>query len=201
RDGKTLVYAATEAGKRMLYVRRLDSAESTPVHGTEGATFPFLSPDGAWVGFATVAQPGELKKVPSAGGTPVVLCSVAPPGRLFGASWTRDGWIVFSDGTQLLRVRDSGGKPETVVAPGEGEKLRAPDVLPGGTHVVFDVFSGNWLPDLAVAPLAGGARKRLLTDAGIPRFSAGHLLYNAADSATPPGGLRLVLVEFAPRAP
>ena len=44
------------------------------LQGTDGATNPFFSPDGRWLAF--FAQ-GKLKKVPTSGGTPVVLCDAS----------------------------------------------------------------------------------------------------------------------------
>src|SRR5260370_6032389 len=35
----------------MLYLRRMDAFEGTSVPGTDGASLPFFSPDGHWVGF------------------------------------------------------------------------------------------------------------------------------------------------------
>ena len=59
--------------------------------GTEGASFPFWSPDGQRLGF--FAQ-GKLKTIGLAGGPPQSLCD-AISGR--GGSWSRDGTILFSE--------------------------------------------------------------------------------------------------------
>src|SRR5688572_5902630 len=96
----------------MIYSRPLDSFEAAPVAGTDGARSPLLSPDGAWVGFAFE---GKLRKVPIGGGVPVVICELDRNARVAGASWAPEGWIVFSDGHRLLRVRDSGGAWEEIV--------------------------------------------------------------------------------------
>ena len=50
-DGSRLVYAARVAGRQQLYLRNLDAFEAQPLAGTEGARYPFFSPDGQWVGF------------------------------------------------------------------------------------------------------------------------------------------------------
>src|SRR3990172_12571594 len=73
-DGKNLVYVAIQSRDRegavmpapatgpladargsdsvqQLYLRPLDSNESKPIAGTEGAVAPFFSPDGEWIGF------------------------------------------------------------------------------------------------------------------------------------------------------
>jgi eukaryotic-like serine/threonine-protein kinase len=43
-DGQVLVYRGTRDSVRRLYVRPLDSLESRPLPGTEGALSPFFSP-------------------------------------------------------------------------------------------------------------------------------------------------------------
>ena len=59
-DGTHLAYVALQSSTQQLYLRAMDSLESTPIPGTEGATEPFFSPDGQWVGFFAG---GALKKV------------------------------------------------------------------------------------------------------------------------------------------
>ena len=51
-DGRALVFVATGSdGSPQLWLRRLSSLAPIPLPGTEGATFPFWSPNGASVGF------------------------------------------------------------------------------------------------------------------------------------------------------
>jgi hypothetical protein len=51
-DGRRLVFAATSSdGKSQLWIRPLDSLAAQPLLGTEGASFPFWSPDSRFVGF------------------------------------------------------------------------------------------------------------------------------------------------------
>ncbi len=65
-DGNTLVYAANQ----QLFLRSMDSLETYPIPGTEGAQSPFFSPDSQWIAF--IAE-GKLKKVSITGGPPLVL--------------------------------------------------------------------------------------------------------------------------------
>jgi eukaryotic-like serine/threonine-protein kinase len=58
--------------------------------GTEGAYYPFWSPDSRFVGFFAARK---LKKIDIGGGLPQTLCD-APEGR--GGTWNRDGVIVFT---------------------------------------------------------------------------------------------------------
>ena len=89
-DGAHLVYAAGRSGSRQLYLRAMDSLEGEPIPGTEGASTPFFSPDGDWVGFFAE---GKLKKVSISGGAPLTLCDARNPS---GASWGTNDTIVFA---------------------------------------------------------------------------------------------------------
>ncbi|MDX1632719.1 MAG: protein kinase, partial [Thermoanaerobaculia bacterium] len=51
RDGSRIVLALYREGARSLFVRDLDSREFRALQGTEGATRPFFSPDGEWIGY------------------------------------------------------------------------------------------------------------------------------------------------------
>ena len=64
-DGRKLVFAAhNSAGVERLWVRPLDSLTAQPLEGTEGASFPFWSPDSRFVGY--FAQ-GKLMKIDVSG--------------------------------------------------------------------------------------------------------------------------------------
>jgi eukaryotic-like serine/threonine-protein kinase len=55
-DGRFVVYEGQVEGESRLFLRRWDSLESHLMGGTEGAPWPFVSPDGAWVGFIRDAK-------------------------------------------------------------------------------------------------------------------------------------------------
>jgi eukaryotic-like serine/threonine-protein kinase len=50
-DGEKLAYAATADGRSQLWVRMLSSGSAQPLRGTNGAAFPFWSPDSRSIGF------------------------------------------------------------------------------------------------------------------------------------------------------
>jgi eukaryotic-like serine/threonine-protein kinase len=136
-DGQRLAFTAEDSsGKHLLWVRSLDSVSAQPLAGTEGASFPFWSPDSRYLGFFA----GEkLKKVDGAGGPVLTLCD-APNGR--GGSWSRDGIIVFTPATYapLLRVSDAGGAttPATKLDESRSEAShRWPYFLPDGRHFLY----------------------------------------------------------------
>ena len=97
-DGRLLALVASRTtsganAQPLLWVRALDSLSAQPLSGTEGASFPFWSPDSRFIGF--FAQ-GKLKKIDVAGRSVQTICD-APEG--FGTSaWNQEGVILFSPG-------------------------------------------------------------------------------------------------------
>ena len=83
-------WRADPSGKDLLWTRSLDSLEARVLPGTDGATYPFWSPDSASIGYFAH---GKLMKIAVDGGPPQTLCS-APEGR--GGSWGSEGVIVFA---------------------------------------------------------------------------------------------------------
>jgi eukaryotic-like serine/threonine-protein kinase len=90
-DGSELAYIATDqAGDpRQIYLWPMESAEAKPISGTEGASTPFFSPDGQWLGFFAS---GKLKKIPVSSGSAEDLANV---GITFGATWGSQGTIAY----------------------------------------------------------------------------------------------------------
>ncbi len=112
-DGRQLVFVASVENVSRLWVRPLDDVTAQPLPGTDGASYPFWSPDGRALGFFA---DGKLKRLDVGGGAPQVLAD-APSGR--GGSWSRDGFIVFAPTASgpLLRVSASGGPVAVLYAP------------------------------------------------------------------------------------
>ncbi len=134
-DGRNLVFV-TSAGASMpqtLWLRPLDSLTAHQIPGTEGAGGPFWSPDSQQIGF--VAS-GKLEKIAVTGGAPQVLCEEGGG----GATWNREGVILFSSHGSLNRVPDTGGAPTLVFAPDPAQHETAvifPQFLPDGRHFLF----------------------------------------------------------------
>jgi hypothetical protein len=77
-DGGSIAFIATGSdGKNMIWVRPLNAPEAHMLAGTDGATFPFWSPDSRSVGFFAGAK---LKTIDLNGGSPLAVCD-APFGR------------------------------------------------------------------------------------------------------------------------
>ena len=168
-------------GRARLYVRALDAAEARALNGTEGAQYPFWSPDSRSIGFFADSK---LKRVEAAGGAPFTLCD-APDGK--GASWSREGVIVFNGepNAPLRRVSEGGGDsvPLTKLDPARKEDShRHPRFLPDGRHFLYlaRMPGGTQRGDNVVvaASLDGGPETLLLRSSGaMAEYVAGRLLY------------------------
>jgi len=178
-DGRYLVIAAGN-GKSQLWLRAMNALQARPIPFTEGASYPFWSPDGRFIGF--FAQ-GKLKKVAAAGGPAQSLCDV-PSSR--GGSWSRDNIIVFSpnnSGISIQRVSAAGGTPVDVTRTRGNQRL--PVFLPDGRHFLYlkrDVAAET--NGVYVSSLEGNENRRVLPDVSGVAFAppsrgdhTGHILF------------------------
>ncbi len=191
-DGTHLAYVARQGGTQQLYLRALDSLESAPIPGTEGAFNPFFSPNGQWVGFFTG---GALKKVSVSGGAALTLGVASSPR---GANWGSQGMIAFApqNVSGLQQVPDAGGTPQPLTRFAKGDTThRWPEYLPGGEAVLFAAASNaiNFTNgQVAVQSVGTGERRNLVQGGMNPRFApSGHLVYAQAGS--------LMAVPFDPQ--
>jgi len=178
-DGRHFMYN-TRGG---LYLRSIDMFDARLIPGTEvSLTNPVFSPDGQWVAFF---QGSELKKIPIAGGTPVVLCAAANP---FDMSWESDNTILFGQPDGIMRVSADGGMPEQLVATGAGEQIHGPRMLPDGEHMLFTLArtlgGDRWdTAEIVVQSLETGERKVVWRGGTDARYvTTGHLLYVLNDT-------------------
>jgi eukaryotic-like serine/threonine-protein kinase len=136
-DGARLAFVArTPEGRNLLWVRSLDMVTARPLEGTDGATFPFWSADGRFIGFFADAK---LKKIDASGGSTQTLCD-ASIGR--GGSWNSEGTIIFAPdvNNSIYRVSATGGEPTPVTALDESRHQynhRWPYFLADGRHFLF----------------------------------------------------------------
>lgn len=162
-DGKQLAFVtSTPDGSSSLWVRPLDSLDARMLPGTEGAVYPFWSPDSRFLGFFA---DGKLKKVRVEGGPPQSLSDVF---YARGGTWGRGGMIVFSpnDRDPLYRIADTGGAPTlvTTLDPSRQESSHQwPYFLPDGRHFLYLVWSGQaGARGIYVGSLDSKETKRLL---------------------------------------
>ena len=163
-DGRHLAFVASiRYEPSQLWVRELDALRAEPLPNTQGAEYPFWSPDGESIGFFAG---GSLKRVDRAGGPARVLAS-APHGR--GGTWSADGVILFAGGTQggLARVPASGGDTTAVTRLDAGRheaSHRWPQFLADNRHFIYFVQSTQ--PEehgIYLGTLDGAAPQRLIS--------------------------------------
>jgi len=183
-DGRYLVFSAYGSGGAQLYLRSLDSTSPQALPGTEGAMFPFWSPDSRSVAFFT---DDKLKRIEVSGGTPVTICG-STLGR--GGSWNQDGTIVaaLSYNTGLSQVPASGGTP-TPVTTIDGVHYSSnpwPVFLPDGKHFLYIAVKHNapTSPETAVflASLDGKENRLLFHTLSNPIYASGRLLFQRENS-------------------
>ena len=177
RDGRRLVYQ--HSSERRLLLHDLDEFESRPLPGTEGASRPFLSPDGRWIGFF---QSGKIRKIAYDGGDPIDICEA--PVDSPGATWGPGDVILFNPTwiAGLWRVPAAGGTPVELTKPdrekGETGHFWA-SFLPGGQAALFTIFGGQGLADSKVGLLdLESGRYEVLFEGAAPIYVAsGHVVY------------------------
>src|SRR5262249_23069194 len=110
-DGRSaaIVGYSETARKNVIWIYELGSRGGRSLANTEGADYPFWSPDGKSIAFFA---DGHLKKLEVSTGLVRAICD-APAGR--GGAWDKDDVIVFSPPARmggLVRVLASGGTPQ-----------------------------------------------------------------------------------------
>jgi len=181
-DGRLLAYvASTPDGKSVLWLRPIDFLQAQPLPGTEGATYPFWSPDSRFIAFFAG---GKLKKIESSGGPSFTICD-ASDGR--GGTWNRDGDILLTPAVNstLFRVSSSGGPliPVTTLDPSKNETThRWPYFLPDGRHFLYftgSVFSPRetLTNSVLLGSLDSKESKLLLHSHTNAIYASGHILF------------------------
>ena len=176
-DGRVLAYvASTAGGPPRLWTRALDSITPRELSGTDGASFPFWSPDSRFFGFFA---DGKLKTVDAFGGVPEAIAD-APDGR--GGTWNADGVILYAGeiSSALEWVPATGGVPTvaTKLDASLGEAShRFPRFLPDGRRFVYRNLAGEAHTGIYAASLDSEGKKRLLTGSWSTPYAVGdHLL-------------------------
>ena len=176
-DGNTLAFIAEGEGKQLLFVHPLHATTAQALAGTEGAYYPFWSPDSKFLGFFAG---GKLKKVEASGGVVQSLCD-SPFGR--GGSWNRDGVIIFTPGIHdaIYRVSEGGGQPVAITKvkkPGTYAGGRWPHFLPDGKHFLYmgtegDDFRGK----IYAASLDNPEAKLIVEENTAAQYANGYIFF------------------------
>ena len=192
KDGQHLVFTTrstnqVDQNKSQLHLRSLTSGMSQVIQGSDGAYYPFFSPDGDKVGF--FSRDG-IKIVPLSGGKPRIV--VSPQNQQSrgnrvdwgnGAAWSNDGLLVYAPrGGGLLKVPASDGEPTRLTNPAPGEAgHRWPQFLPDDQHVLFTVnVNGVTNPNyIQVVDVQNpGSPETIIKAGSFARYvESGHLIY------------------------
>ncbi len=182
-DGASLAFAATSSdGKTALWVRPMNLGEAHALPGTEGAIFPFWSPDSRSLGFFAE---GKVKTIDLNGGTALVVCD-SQLGR--GGAWGPGGVILFSRGptAPLMRVNAIGGTPVAVTTlDADHTSHRWPFFLPDGRHFLY--LALNHDPSKSAnnavyyASLDGKENRELFRSQTNAVYARGFLLFGRSD--------------------
>src|SRR4029077_13640327 len=98
-DGRQIVFVASGDGPSRLWLRSLATTSAQPLAGTDGAVFPFWSPDSRSVAFFA---DGKLKRLDRGIGRPRTLANALPR----GGAWNADSVLLYAPTTTspLFRV-------------------------------------------------------------------------------------------------
>jgi serine/threonine-protein kinase len=189
-DGARLAYVSQtlDDPQARLYVRDFERASVRVLATTENVAGPFISPDGAWIGYWSN---GAIRKVAVAGGPVTPLAAMS--GTVQGGTWGQRGDIVLAVSGALVRLSADGGAVDTLLRDST-RSFRWPDFLPDGETVLF-AASGDGPPRIQALSL--GSRR--VTDLGVTGTQAryvgrGHLVYTTAEG-------ELFAVPFDPDGP
>jgi Tol biopolymer transport system component len=166
-DGEKIAFVSSSRGRPMLWVRSIVTGEVRPLPGTDGASFPFWSPDSRSVGFYANER---LNRIDIDGGSlrPIAF---APVGA--GGTWSRDGDILYTlvpDGP-ISRVTDVVGQPVRHPGAEGGPRIlpgfetgrgghRFPQFLPDGRRFLYYVLDSG-VRGVYVGTLDGPDRRHL----------------------------------------
>jgi Tol biopolymer transport system component len=156
-DGEKLVFVAMSDGRPVLWLRSLVTGEAKPLAGTDGASYPFWSPESRSIGFFANER---LYRIDIDGGSLMALAAAAVG---TGGTWSPGGVILFTivPDAPISRVADTGGEVAFVPGsePGKGGN-RFPQFLPDGRHYLY-FMAATGERGVYVGTLDGAERRRL----------------------------------------
>jgi Tol biopolymer transport system component len=177
-DSQQIVYEAVTEDRSQLWLRSLVTGLSRPLAQTDGAIYPFWSPNGRSIGFFADAK---LKKIDIDSGSIQTLAD-APDSR--GGSWGRDDTIIFSPSGNsggMLRVSATSGDSPSPATHLQARQTnhRFPHFLPDGRHFLYYAQGGSAeTSGIFVGDLDSSKTSRLLdANSAAVYVSSGHLLF------------------------
>ncbi len=168
-DGRRLAFVGSDGTRVRLWVRDLDSTHARSLNGTDGASFPFWSPDGRSIGFFAGSKLRRIDVATEA----VQILADAFQGR--GGTWNAGGVILFarSAASPIYRVSAAGGDAVAITQlDPEVSSHRSPQFLPDGHHYLFMVHAVHDKQGVHVGDIEapGSAPRRLFYSDSSPVF-------------------------------
>jgi serine/threonine protein kinase/Tol biopolymer transport system component len=157
-DGRSVVFHATVDGRSQLWLRPFMSETAQPLPGTEGASYPFWSPDNRSIAFNADQK---LKRIDIGGGTARTLADAGG----YGGSWGVGDIILFVPGNTapVYRVNANGGQPvEATRLDSTQTSHRFPHFLPDGRHFLFFATGASEVQGVHVGSLDSTETGRLV---------------------------------------
>ncbi|HEV2447888.1 MAG TPA: protein kinase, partial [Candidatus Sulfopaludibacter sp.] len=163
-DGRNLAMVVQDGGGTALWVRPIGAPSAHRLDTTEGANYPFWSPDGQSIAFFAE---DSLRRIPVSGGAPVKICDLPAANSSIsgdGGAWNKEGVIVFAAGSRpLMRVAAAGGISAPATTLGKDETAHHwPQFLPDGRHVLYEVQGTEDVAGIYVQELGSAKRVRVL---------------------------------------
>jgi Tol biopolymer transport system component len=176
-DGRTLAFVATHEGRSRLWLRPLGSTSPRSLEGTDGASCPFWSPDGAAIGFFA---DGKLKRIDVDTGSVRTLTSALS----CGGTWNGDGTILYAAPLvgPISRIHATStavtAAARVDVTRTHGTSHRFPQFLPDGRHFLYYAAGSPDRRGVYIDDLDGSHSKRVLdADTAAVYVTSGHLLF------------------------
>jgi eukaryotic-like serine/threonine-protein kinase len=182
-DSRHLAFTALDStGKNLLYIRDLDKPKAFAIPNTEGAHYPFWSPNSRTVAFFTPSN--KLARVDIAGGPIVTICP-AENGK--GGSWNENDQILFAPShiSSIFMVPATGGQPVDITGLGSNLDFRShrfPKWLPGNNAFLYIAVSRSGSSDgldssLRIASIDSTINKTLMPCQTSAEFASGEILF------------------------
>ncbi len=201
-DGRRIVYGVDDPKGSRLYSRLLDDVTARALPGTEGAEFPFFSPDGKWIAYFIG---GDLVRVPTEGGSPLLITNNV---SAVEAWWATENRIMLP--TQSVThqragmsvVPATGGVPAVIITSDtlNRENMRDPFELPDGKHFLFTSLGPGSAEDdsLAIGTFGSKEYKRLgVLALGPLGFVDGNAIFQQVDATLVDGSILAVPINVS----
>lgn len=196
-DGRRIYFSSYINGVRPMFIRNLDSFETTEIGIINGTGFSnsSFSPDGEWLVYTDA---DGLNKISVDGEQKQLLDSDSSP---FTPHWVDDQTILYSRNDGLIyRISPSGGEPQSLEFPEDGTySYHYPFALPDNKGILAAAIPRGMrhgLGSVVVFDYETGELRTLIERGYAPLYTpSGHLVYTLA-SLEGRGGAEAIIVPF-----